>query len=377
MIEPGRVAERPALAATGHAPATSNPPLRLPDRMKPQISHEAEVHRQHVRLKIPIFVEFGGRRYEVDDWSMGGFGIESKLEGHRPGATLTVKMIFPFDGFELSMRLPCEVVYVVAGLDRFGCRFLTLNQGQLALFRYLVDAYLSGEVVTAGDILRVRGQDPALALRETPVYDPYAEPPSRWARARHALGLVLASVVGLGLIGLIWLGLEERYFRLEVDDAVVTVPSSTLVAPAASEVAFYAVDVGASVAAGDALGSLTTLDGGRTVVLNSPCDCVVREIIAARGQNVPAGGTLIALAAADRPVTIEARLPLDQTTRIATGDDITWQFAGEAPRAGAITRVVARQSGNDAEAGRARVVIRPDRPLELDDVGRYASVRFR
>ena len=31
--------------------------------MKPQIVHEAEIHRQHVRLRIPISVEIDGTRY--------------------------------------------------------------------------------------------------------------------------------------------------------------------------------------------------------------------------------------------------------------------------------------------------------------------------
>ena len=35
--------------------------------MQPQIVHESEVHRQHVRLKIPIQVEIDGVRYQVDD----------------------------------------------------------------------------------------------------------------------------------------------------------------------------------------------------------------------------------------------------------------------------------------------------------------------
>ena len=40
--------------------------------MRPQIVHDTEVHRQHVRLKIPIQVEIDGIRHQVDDWSVGG-----------------------------------------------------------------------------------------------------------------------------------------------------------------------------------------------------------------------------------------------------------------------------------------------------------------
>ena len=45
--------------------------------MRPQIVHETEVHRRHVRLKIPIQVEIDGIRHQVDDWSLGGLAVEA------------------------------------------------------------------------------------------------------------------------------------------------------------------------------------------------------------------------------------------------------------------------------------------------------------
>ena len=72
--------------------------------MQPQIVHEAEVHRQHIRLKIPIQVEIDGVRYTVDDWSVGGFGVESIMTSRQPGEHFPVKLIFPFEEFEMSMR---------------------------------------------------------------------------------------------------------------------------------------------------------------------------------------------------------------------------------------------------------------------------------
>ncbi|MEZ5903859.1 MAG: PilZ domain-containing protein [Geminicoccaceae bacterium] len=111
--------------------------------MQPQVVHEAEVHRQHVRLKIPINVEIDGSSFTVDDWSMGGFGIFSEMTSRQPGERFPVRLIFPFEDFEVSLRLDCQMVYILEEGTRFGCRFLGLSKGQLALFRYLVDAYLS------------------------------------------------------------------------------------------------------------------------------------------------------------------------------------------------------------------------------------------
>ena len=56
--------------------------------MKPQIVHEAEIHRQHVRLRIPIAVEIDGTRYGVDDWSMGGFGVAGPISLAAAGRAL-------------------------------------------------------------------------------------------------------------------------------------------------------------------------------------------------------------------------------------------------------------------------------------------------
>ena len=64
--------------------------------MQPQVVHESEVHRQHVRLKIPIGIEIDGSRYDVDDWSMGGFGIESEDQHKTAGRTLSGTAGVPF-----------------------------------------------------------------------------------------------------------------------------------------------------------------------------------------------------------------------------------------------------------------------------------------
>ena len=123
--------------------------------MKPQIVHEAEIHRQHVRLRIPIVIEIDGTRFGVDDWSMGGFGIAGPITSRQPGERLSSRLIFPFEDFELTLRLEIQMVYILPELPRFGGRFVALSQGQLSLFRFIVDAYLSGELISGGDILAV------------------------------------------------------------------------------------------------------------------------------------------------------------------------------------------------------------------------------
>ena len=99
--------------------------------MQTQIVHEAEVHRQHVRLRIPIAIEIDGTRYVVDDWSMGGVGVASLITSRQPGERFPARLIFPLEDFEIALRLDCQMVYVEPDLPRYGCRFLALSQSEV------------------------------------------------------------------------------------------------------------------------------------------------------------------------------------------------------------------------------------------------------
>ena len=133
--------------------------------MRPQIVHETEVHRRHVRLKIPIQVEIDGIRHQVDDWSVGGLAVESVLTSRKPDERFWVRLIFPFEEFELTMRREARMVYVDQGHGRFGCDFLAVSERHAEVLRYLVDAYLAGELVSAGDLLQARAREQPAAGR--------------------------------------------------------------------------------------------------------------------------------------------------------------------------------------------------------------------
>jgi alginate biosynthesis protein Alg44 len=201
-----------------------------------QIVHEAEVHRQHVRLKIPIGVEVDGTRYVVDDWSMGGFGVATPITSRQPGERFPVRLIFPFEDFEVSLRLDCLMVYVDPEAERFGCRFLALSQGQLSLFRYLVDAYLSGEIVTGGTC----SAWPAGTTRPRP--GPRRRSSGRSSRRRWRAALATLRRLRPPLPGrararrLRRPRAQERFLTVSTDKAVIEAPIFRLKAPIAGTV---------------------------------------------------------------------------------------------------------------------------------------------
>ena len=147
---------------------------------------------------------------------MGGLGVAGPITSRQPGERFAVRLIFPFEDFELTLRLDTQMVYVLPDLPRFGTRFVDLSQGQLALFRYIVDAYLSGEIVSGGDILSVVGGDQSGEARVQKLFAALNEEDNWGRRVRRYVGIALMTLAGVGLTGLIMAGLYQRF--LIVDD---------------------------------------------------------------------------------------------------------------------------------------------------------------
>lgn len=351
--------------------------------MQPQVVHEAEVHRQHVRLKIPIQVEVDGVRYQVDDWSVGGFGVESVMTSRQAGEQFPVRLIFPFEEFEMIMRFDARMVYVDQDHGRFGCAFVGTGKEQSEVFRYLVDAYLSGEVVSAGDILQVRARDNTAQPRIHATYDPYAEETS-WRTAAKRYGAYAGfGLAGLALLAVIGLGIKGRYFTSAPQSGVIEAPMVEIRAPIAGRF-LSALEPGEQVLPGTLLGTMQGFDGN-LVSLESPCDCLVLEQVGLNGQHYQIGDTLVALIEAGQPLTVRARLPLDEIEGLKIGDRAEIRVPGRPePLSGQIERIdlrprleALRSQTESPAAGRlAVVVVRPDRPFAFEDFGTLVSVRF-
>jgi alginate biosynthesis protein Alg44 len=352
--------------------------------MQAQIVHETEVHRQHVRLKIPIQVEVDGVRYQVDDWSISGFGVESVITSRQPGERFPAKLIFPFEEFDMTMRFDARIVYADQEHGRFGCVFLGLSKQQTDVFRYLVDAYLSGEVVSAGDILQVRAHDNTAQARLQAVYSPFIDDESGLSRLRRYGGYAAFGLAGLALLLVIGFGVKERYLTIAANSAVVEAPLVQIRAPIGGRFV-SALESGERVPPGTLLATVQGFDGS-VVSLESPCDCLVLEQIGLNGQHYQVGDSLVILVEADRPLLIRAQLPLDEVESLEVGDRAEIRFPGRDELLyGQIERIDLRpqlealrerESETPISHRLAQVVVRPDQPLEFDDFGSLVTVRF-
>ena len=348
--------------------------------MKPQIVHEAEIHRQHVRLRIPIGIEIDGVRYTVDDWSVGGFGVESPMSAHQPGDRFPARLLFPFEDFELTLRLEAQLIYVLADPARFGGRFVALSQGQLALFRYIVDAYLSGEIVSGGDILSVVGGDEAGDARVQKLFTTLNEQTGRTGLRRY-LGLTAFALAALALLGIVLFGLYQRLVVIATDRAVIEAPTYRV---ASSATGVLEPGSGGLLRRGDLVARVVGANG--SVELASPCECVLGEWLAQPGTSVERGAMVATLVAADQPLTVRAEVPLAAARRLQVGRAADVNVPGKARSyRGQIERIDFRltpsRPGEPPDLGRtdrldATVIIRTERPLDFENLGFPVTVRF-
>jgi alginate biosynthesis protein Alg44 len=349
--------------------------------MQQPVIHEAEIHRQHVRLRLPIGIEIDGTRHTTDDWSVGGFGVAGPIRGRQPGERFPARLIFPFEDFELSLQAECELIYILPDDSRFGGRFLSLSAGQLALFRFMVDAYLSGDVVAGADLLAVVGRGQTGESRIRGLYDTLAREEKGGRRLRRALGVLLFLAAGIGLGLLVAAGVYERYFVLETDRAVIEAPLYPLRATAAGIVE---AGGGGLFRPGDTAAALRGPNDA-VVPLPSPCECVLDEWLIQPGARAEQGDVVATLVAADRPLVVRAELALDQARRLRIGQMAEIEVPGQdEPYRGQIEaidfKIRPARPGEPRRLGGAEpvvpVLVRPDRPFDFDNQGFAVSVRF-
>src|SRR4029453_17687701 len=110
--------------------------------------------------------------------------------------------------------------------------FLGLSERHAEVLRYLVDAYLAGELVSAGDLLQARagGHAPQAGIEAA---SGVSADEASWPTSRRSLAYASAALAGLALLGVIAFGVRERYFAIHALSATIEAPVIEVRAPMA------------------------------------------------------------------------------------------------------------------------------------------------
>lgn len=343
--------------------------------VKDRPAHEAETQRQHIRVRIPIEAEIGGRYFVVRDWSVGGVAFEDLDPRRRVGERFTARLFFPVDAMEFNLALVCEVRHANPGSGVTGCAFADLDRSQLSLLQYLVGAYLSGEIVRQDDIMTVLSRENFTKERK----QRKAESPlrERLAAARRWLTVAALCAIGVGLVLYIAAAIYQRMYVSEFDGFVAPADPAYVRAPADGLVDTLKLDGLLPVRKGDTVGTVKDPDG-RVMQLSSPCDCIVLATPAPVGSIVDRNSPVAVLAVDGAEMNVVVRLPGEKLRGIGAGKRASLTLFDTGESLGGTVQSVQRytpvSSGNDRGLPEVQsyvtLTIRPDQVIEP---ARYAE----
>jgi alginate biosynthesis protein Alg44 len=360
------------------------------------VVHESEAQRQHARARIPAKLRFldpqrQAHDVKVDDLSAGGLSFHTKQQ-LSVGDVLRGRLQFTVDNLGLSMDIEFQVRSYNPGSGRTGAQFQNLELRDIATLRHIITSHLSGELITAGDVLSTLQRDNFTKARKQKDGGAGLSAFGRLKAVTVTLGVF---VVGVAAFGFIAKSLYGMYFVSHAEAGVVAVPTTNVTMPRDGTVNSL-VESGGQIAKGAPLASFTTsmldmLKGnledaqlepakieelfGKQLsgTLTSPCDCVVARQLVDNGQYAAKGQPIFQLIPRTTNPMVEARFTYRQFDEVKPGTRVNFQVAGEDEvRTG---QIVSSASLNSEDlAADIRVQIKPDSALPAELAGRPASV---
>jgi len=244
---------------------------------------EGDVLRRHASYKLPLTCVIEGQRYQVSEWSVAGVVLRDPSPKLELNKLYNIALVFPFDGYDFALELQALAEF---SDDRWELHYANPTPSQITLFRYILDSYLTGELVTAGEILDIRKRDEAGA----PAKQASAKVSlTAWQRTvgwvGRALWLLIIGLVIVGLASFVTGSVAQRMSLISTESAMVTVDTLPTYAVESGVVTNLATG---SVKVGQPLATIMTASRNSTTVF-APCDCVVAESSVAVGASVSAG----------------------------------------------------------------------------------------
>ena len=343
------------------------------------IVHEAEFQRQHIRLRIPLKIQMGETTYRTANWSVGGFLLTGFSRSPNVGETFDCRLLLDFGGFELAVPVRAEVRRIAPAPGTasraetnvsVGFRFVDVSSQQTSVLRFLVDAYLSGEIVQVDDLFDVMARNHMVPARKQPPAPERLEGlrrVSHWGKRVATIAFV--ATAAFGLAAFVGSSVFQAAYVLESQQGVVAASWTEVRAPSSGVLAFVGASPGEEVTIGEPLLGVRER-GGEITYIDSPCDCAVQEQLVVERAFVVAGETVITLAEAGTEPFVSARLALDDARELGTTDRAVVRIVGhDTTLHGSIVSTTLSPDGLWVE-----VHVEPDDAIPLDLLGRPAYV---
>ncbi|QKQ27105.1 HlyD family efflux transporter periplasmic adaptor subunit [Candidatus Reidiella endopervernicosa] len=297
------------------------------------------------------------------------------------------QLLFAFDGFQLIVELEMEVIRYDAESCDFGCRFVNLSKQNLSLIHYVINAFLSGELVNAGDLLHVVGRDSFIKKDLDKKLEENVGGFTRFVQGvkRFVGRLVLFSIFA----ALLWFIGFTAYNRLFVIESLAAKVQGSIVVLRAPDDGFFHQSLKAGseeINSGQMLGIVKLVNGGAATI-EGPCDCLLHDVHVRDDVFVAKGEPLFTLTDKSASMRIEAQVAFEFVDRLKVGDDAEVRLVNGELLTGKVIEVRAHTrseylqsaplSRNRGQASEyATVVIEPSRPIPAEMLDSVATVKI-
>ncbi len=297
-----------------------------------KLVHESDTQRQHVRVHLPAKVEIGDRTHKSKEWSNGGISIvadEKDLSSYQKNIIYKAIITFDLEEFDISIPMELEVRNIDSKNNRIGFRFVEMTERQISVMQQLVSAYVTGEIVGAGDIINVVGRSNFSRERKIPSADAGL---SNLQKGRRKFAKILRVFVllsfSLSLFAYIIFGIYERLYIVSASSAFVTSESIAVKSTGTGNIFYKFNELGNEIKKGEPLFSISRADGS-LISIDSPCDCVLMENLYSDNAMVRKGQAVTSLSALDSLAFVEAAVDFDQSVKLAKGQKVHLNFFGD------------------------------------------------
>lgn len=332
--------------------STSNTPS-APGKTAANIVHEAIDERQYVRTRMNARVSLSGNGREpftadLQDISLGGIGLLH-------GAPLTIGALYDASIQlrlnQVDLSIDAKVRIVSQRGQEVGAQFVDLDAQKRDILRYLISAYLSGEIADINGLFNVMQRENY--IKERKHKQAHARTPGE--RFKALAGTALYTAAGLAALGFVGYKGYLLFLRIPALQATVATNAQVISMPDNGYVKYLLPAGATEVQAGQPLASISTqlatqlttpadikaladlapadmqaLLGRATLetVINSPCDCQVYYPSPPLDGFGYKAAPLMHLLPKDQGLFVRANVPFDKLADVSRVRSVDLQVFG-------------------------------------------------
>lgn len=220
------------------------------------VVHEAIDERQFVRTKIPARITLHGNgqtgmECDIQDISLGGLGLLHD-EPLKIGSLFTASIKLQLNKIDLNIDTKVKIVSQRG--REIGAEFVDLDSQKRDILRYIISAYMSGEIADINGLFNVMQRENYIKERKTK----HASARTNLDRLKAAFGTLLFLIVGLAAFGLILYKSYLLFFHMPAVQAVVSANAYVVSMPENGNLKYLISAEQTSITTGQPLASVST-----------------------------------------------------------------------------------------------------------------------